>query len=499
MDKKKIVSLVQIAALVLQFVAQVAICVIVLQLNILPAKFLAVLLAVMVLLFAGSALFALLKVKSKISLWRRIVSCVLALLIAFGCAAVSKVAMDTYQLLGDATGDVSNSRDIYLLVRKEDPAQSLKDTKQYQFGALEGYDVEFTKQMIAAIEKETEQTITLTYFQQLSDLAKAITDHTVDAIIANGVTLSLLTEQEDFADFLEQVRIIHTLTYTEENDTSADEKFEITKSPFVLYISGSDTRSKKLGVSRSDVNILAIINPAIKQVLLVNTPRDSFVSNSAGEGALDKLTHCGNYGIECSMDALESLYDVDINFYGKINFYGFQAFIDAIGGITVNSPQAFTTYEGIYIKKGENQLNGEEALAFARDRKHVSGGDYGRGKNQMRVIQAVITKLSSSTTVISKYADILESLKGMFVTNFTLEDISSLVKMQLGDMASWNVQSYAITGRGDSQLTYSDPGKKLSVMWPDEDSVAYANVLIKRVMDGETITEADMTMPEKDA
>ena len=499
MERKKIMFPIQIAALILQLVAEAAVCAIVLQLNILPAKFLAVFFGVMALLLVGVGLFAFVKVRSNVALWRRIVSCVLALLIAFGCAAVFKMALDTYHLLDDATGAATNSRDIYVLVRKEDPAQSLKDTKQYRYGALQDYDTEFTKQMIAAIEAETGETVNLTYFAQSADLANGIKDHTVDAIIANGVTLSLLTEQESFANFLEQMRILHTLTYIEENkDDSSAGEFQITKTPFAVYISGSDTRGKKLGTSRSDVNILAIVNPTTKQVLLVNTPRDTLVPNSSGDGALDKLTHCGNYGIECSIDALESLYNVDIKYYGKINFYGFEAFIDAIGGITVYSDQSFTTNDGIYIKKGENTLNGEEALSFSRDRKHVSGGDYTRGKNQMRVIQSVIGKLSSSTTIISKYADIMDSLEGMLATNLTMEDISSLVKMQLGDMAKWNVQTYALTGKGDMQLTYSDPGKELSVMWPDEDSQAYANTLIAKVIDGEVLTEADMTMPEKD-
>ncbi len=500
MDKKRILLPIQIIALVLQLLAEAAISVVVLQLNILPDKYLAILFGVMALLLIGSSLFAFVKVKSKVALWRRIVSAVLALVIAVGGGLVFKMALDAYNLLDNATGAVSNSRDIYVLVRKEDPAQSLKDTEQYRYGVLENYDTEFTRQMIAAIEKETNQPIALTYFGQSADLADAIKNHTVDAIIANGVTLSLLTEQEDYANFLELMRILHTLTYVEESNTEVDtdETFKITKSPFALYISGSDTRSQKLNVSRSDVNILAVINPTSKQILLVNTPRDTFVPNSAGDGALDKLTHCGNYGIECSMDALESLYDVNFNYYGKINFYGFKAFIDAIGGITVDSPQAFTSNEGYYFKKGENTLDGEHALAFARDRYHVSGGDKGRGQNQMRVIRAVIEKVTSSTTLISKYADILDSLEGMFSTNLTMDDIGSLVKMQLGDMASWNVQSYAITGKGDLQLTYSDPGKKLSVMWPDEDAVEYANTLIARVMAGEILTEADMTMPEKD-
>ena len=255
MEKKRILTIIQMVALALQFVAETAICVIVLRLNILPAKFLAVFFGAMILLLAGTCLFSFVKVKSTIAMWRRIVSCVLAFLIACGCAAVFKMALDAYNLLDDATGEVSNSRDIYVLVRKEDPAQSLKDTKQYQFGALQDYDTEFTKQMIAAIEKETEQTIALTYFGQSEDLANAIKERTVDAIIANGVTLSLLTEQETYANFLDQVRILHTLTYAEENSDDANGAFKITKKPFALYISGSDTRGKKLGVSRSDVNI----------------------------------------------------------------------------------------------------------------------------------------------------------------------------------------------------------------------------------------------------
>ena len=261
-----------------------------------------------------------------------------------------------------------------------------------------------------------------------------------------------------------------------------------------MYISGSDTRDKKLVTSRSDVNIMLVVNPKTKQILLLNTPRDYFIPNPAsGTGALDKLTHCGIYGIECSMQALMDLYGVEIDYYAQINFTGFETLIDAIGGVTVYCDQSFTTNKGIHFSKGELELDGSSALVFARERYNVAGGDNARGKNQMKVIKAVIDKATSGTTMLSNYTGIMESLEGMFVTSMPTSDISSLVKMQLKDLAQWNIQSYAVTGNNGKEITYSMPGTKLSVMYPNQGMVDYGSNLIQRVMDGEILTEADMT------
>jgi len=484
----------QTIALALQIIAELLLGAVVHKLNMLPHKYMVVFIAVLGALPILTALLMFIKIKGKVALWRRILSSVLAMLLACGCVLVSKFAMDTYDLLHSVTGDESGTPETYLMVLKEDPAQTLKDTKGYAFAAVEGYDTENTQKMLQVIETETGAKPQLTYYKQAETMADALYRKEVDAMIISGVSISFLEEQFAYQELLDQMRILYTLE-VEEEKTEPDEQESVNK-PFVVYISGSDTRNKKLTVSLSDVNILAVINPETKQILLVNTPRDYFVPNSAGEGALDKLTHCGKYGVDCSIDALEGLYNVQVDEYGKINFYGFEAFIDAIGGITVHSEQAFTTNEGVYIKKGENTLDGKKALSFSRDRHHVSGGDNGRGKNQMRVIKAVIDKLTSSTTLISNYGEILKSLEGMLATSFRVEEISDLVKMQLSDMAQWNVQSFAVTGRGDMQITYSYPGSKLSVMWPNEEAVAYASGLIGRVMKGEILTEADMDMPE---
>ena len=170
---------------------------------------------------------------------------------------------------------------------------------------------------------------------------------------------------------------------------TADSQDETQIKPFILYISGSDTRSKVLDISRSDVNILMAVNPQAKQVLLLNTPRDYYVKNPAGSGAYDKLTHLGIYGLDCSMKGLGNLYGVDVDYYAQINFTGFETLIDAIGGITVNSDEAFSA-GGYDFVEGPNEMNGAKALAFARDRHHQASGDNARGKHQMMVIEAMI-------------------------------------------------------------------------------------------------------------
>ncbi len=259
------------------------------------------------------------------------------------------------------------------------------------------------------------------------------------------------------------------------------------KEPFVVYLGGSDTRSGKLTKGRNDVNILAVINPNTKQLLLVNTPRDYYVSNPAGDGAKDKLAHCGLYGLENSKEALSRLYDVPVAYGAVINFKGFEALIDALGGVTVYSETAFTTTVGGYrIQKGENSLNGAQALAFARERSKLSGGDNTRGQHQMQVIAAMVRQLSAGN-VLSRWREILDSLEGMFATDMPLTAMTKLLTSELGDLGDWEIFSAAVTGTDGSDYNWSSGGNAY-VMYPD-DSVQQVSELIKQVMADESLDE----------
>lgn len=497
MKNKKVWTIVGLIVIFLQALLETLATIVVMQLNMLPDDYIAVFVLAMVLLLEATALFMFVPVKQRIRLWRRIVSLVLSAVIITGSLFVTKVGYDAQNLLEGVTGDVSNTRSSYVLVRNDSPAQSLKETKDFRYGAVGEYDVDHTQQLILVIEQEIETTINLTYYPQAAMVADALYNKEVDALILNGASISLLIEQPGYEEFLSHVRVLHTMPFEEEEPEKEVSKEGIVSAPFVVYISGSDTRSKLLDVSRSDVNILAVVNPTTKQILLLNTPRDYYIPNPAGKGALDKLTHCGNYGIKYSVQALADLYQAQIVYYCQINFTGFEKLIDAIDGVTIHSDETFRTVSGELIKKGENTMDGKTALAFARERYNVSGGDNGRGKNQMKVIKSVIEKMAASKTLISNYADIMKSLDGMFVTNLSSEEIADIVKMQVNDMATWNVQSFAVTGRGDYQETYSWKGENLYVMWPNEDMVQYAINLVDRVFNGEILTEEDTKFPKE--
>ena len=512
-----ICRLLWLAQLVVEAMAVIAIQ----RLNMLPERYSLLLVVGLVLLLALTGLLLLpgkksgaFEKKRKKGLFRRIVGAVLAIAVILGCGAVQIVVGKVHSAVDGITGaaeTVNVSMSVY--VQMDDPAQTIADAVGYRFAALEDYEAVRTEQALAQIRQELGGELNLVKYATLAEMVEALYRGEVEALVLNSAYISLLEDTPEFADFSMKTRVLFTAVIeetiykpveptdpekTDPSDATApvEEPFTISGSPFIMYVSGSDTRDYYLSTSRSDVNILMVVNPETKMVLLLNTPRDYFVANPAGNGAKDKLTHCGIYGIGCSVDALEILYNTDVRYYSQINFTGLETLVDAIGGVDVYADYGFYVNGGTYwINEGWNHLNGEIALSFARNRYNQVDGDNGRGRNQMKVIQGVINKVTSGTTIIENYAGILESIQGMFKTNVSMEEIGELVKMQLSDMASWTIRSYAVTGYGGSDITYSMPGLYCYVMYPDEAKVAHGQSLIQRVLDGEVLTEEDMVCP----
>ena len=454
---------------------------------------------------------------------RRIVACVLTVLLVCGCAVITTVAFDVMDTLASTSEEPETpaaTREVYVMMNSE--AQELIDLYGATIGYVKNFDEECTNQVFEAISEKTKEPVASAGYTNMFTMVDALMAGKIDAMVLNGGYLSILEDTDEYLDFTEKVRILAQVEVTEPADlmgglwnpesdlpedtlptdatepeetdpTEPEEEEDFTNiKPFVLYISGSDTRSKTLNnKTRSDVNILAAVNPMTKQVVLINTPRDYYIRNSAsGSGAKDKLTHCGIYGIDCSMKTLGNLYDQKVKYYVKINFTGFEKVIDAIGGVTVHSDIAFTLHKDVgKIKVGENKLDGKEALMFARTRKGLAGGDNQRGKHQMEVIRAVIKKATTGTTVISNYSDIMKSIDGMFVMNIPTKTINNIMKMQLMDMAQWNVVSYSATGTNTQAICYSMPSMKLSVVEPHSNSVKKATLLMDMVLAGEILTD----------
>ena len=277
---------------------------------------------------------------------------------------------------------------------------------------------------------------------------------------------------------------------------------KITKEPFVIYLSGVDTRGELTENARSDVNILAVVNPVTKRVALINTPRDYYV-DLAGTDSKDKLTPAGLYGVETSMATLGNLYGINVDHYIRINFSGFINIVDALGGVDVYSDQTFTSvgspgyYDPTTFVEGWNHLDGKSALAFARERHAFASGDIQRGINQMKVIDAMLNKIKSPALLMG-FSKIMDAASDCFVTDFSQEQISALVRMQLSDFAEWDIQSYTVTGSGStSTKCYSAKGQKLYVMKPDDASVSKAREMIASVLGGEGSVASTSQKPEK--
>lgn len=280
---------------------------------------------------------------------------------------------------------------------------------------------------------------------------------------------------------------------TEENE---DQVGNIAKHPFIVYISGTDTLNTDeiKEKSLSDVNMIVAVNPKQKRVLMVSTPRDYYVPLYGDPNKMDKLTHAGRFGIECSMETLEHLYDIDFNYYAKVNFKSVYDIVNALGGVSVHSDYNFSSYASYtlktyYFKKGENYLMGDAALAFARERRSFANGDRQRGIHQQVLIKAVIEKaISPSMLIPSNIEDMLKAISNNTKTNFSEKEIKKLISYQMSSMGKeWKFESMSVDGTGASNYTHAYPNQKLYTMEPDMDTVYAAKEAILAIMSGEEL------------
>ena len=422
-----------------------------------------------------------------------IVSLLLSGAMLYGVVAVNSVQSALSKIVGKMTEtEITEVR-----VMNDNPATSMGDTKGYTFGYIADADTKNTQSILDEISKSF-GTIKSKGYDSMTALADALYDDEVDAILINQGYVDLLTEKDGYTDFRDQTRVLYTYTTTHEVDPIVPNT-AITKEPFVVYCSGIDARTDDISVkSRSDVNILAVVNPTTKQILLVNTPRDYYLP-LARNGEMDKLTHAGLYGIDESMKVLGNLYGVQADYYVRVNFAGLVKIVDALGGVDIESDANFScvpmetpdgngdyTYQNYSFTKGINHVNGSQALAFARERKAFADGDNRRGQHQMTVIKAIVNKACSSA-VLTKYQELLKAASDAFITNMPYADISSLVQMQLGDMADWNITTYAVSGEGSTEYCYA-LGDKAWVMIKDSSKVNTAKNMIQQVINGEVPT-----------
>ena len=473
-----------VAGLVLvliQFILMILFLFQVFYLNLLPMKYIIMLNVVLILL----TLYTFTSQFTRSHIIGKILSVLLSIVLLTGFLGVSKFG----SILGIISGTTTKTDIVDIVVLANDPAASIKDTLSYAYGYNSTVNSSITTKALSDIEADNNTSLDTKTYSTWDALIPALYDNQdIQAIAINDSVMSTLAEQ--YEDFDTRTKIVGTIKITTEIKLSSSDK-KVNEEPFVVYISGNDGYGEISSTGRSDVNILACVNPQTRQVLLVSTPRDSYItiSNSEGKSGLDKLTHAGNAGIEYSISALEVLYGTSVDYYFKINFSGCVGIVDALGGITINSTVDFTNGweaapESYHFTVGDNKCDGEKTLAFVRERKAFANGDFQRGKNQEAAIQAIIDK-GTSPSILTNYGAVLDAASNMILTNMSTGTITSLIRGQLSNSTAWNVQSYSLTGSTGSRNGQVYGLSGMSVVLPDDSSIATAKDLMNKITAGE--------------
>lgn len=467
---------------VIQMLASFAVIGMLCWLDILILKYLLIIAGVLLLLL-GITLVSQLAVRGKSKIIGKVFSVLISITLIVGNFYLYKIGGALLHM----TQGTTEVHKMVVAVRKEDKAEDLKDAEDYTFGVEYARDADNTDRMVENLNKELKKHIETKRYDQMANLAEALVNEEIDAIVYDSNYSEVM--QQAVNGFSRKTRILYEYDIKENiQDTTLD--VPVQSEPFTVYLSGIDVAGDVSTQSRSDVNIIATVNPKTHQILLVTTPRDYYVPiPGISNGMPDKLTHAGNYGVDVSIDTLEELYQVTIPFYARLNFTSFINIVDILGGVDVDSEFAFTTGTDagaiVEIKEGMNHLEGKEALAFARERHALDDGDNQRGKNQEALITAIIKKMVSPSMIV-KAADIIEAAADSVETNMSMKQIKTLIKQQLRDGSDWKIYSVAADGTADRRECYSVSGYPY-VTVPNEESVAKIGELINQVEAGETL------------
>lgn len=273
------------------------------------------------------------------------------------------------------------------------------------------------------------------------------------ALIALGIILGLLAigagaiglwlnSLNQTMSLSEEDRAALSDTLVSEKDTEGD--------AFYILILGSDAREGE-GASRSDVTMLARVDPGTYRVALVSIPRDTMVTIN---GATQKINAAYAFGGAAgAVECVSEFAGVDISHVVEVRFNALEKVVDTLGGVTVNVPESFVTVDGLSFSAGEQTLDGERALAFARERKHVSGGDFGRAQAQRTIMEAIIRQVVSASP--TEIPGLISQLATAVTTDYTVTDMAGLALEFVGkDMEIFSAAcpSYAYNLNGISYV-----------------------------------------------
>lgn len=459
----------------------------VIRLNVLPSKFLFPLTIGVVVL---DAIFILLLIYFSKNVVSKIVCILLTLVICAASCMGGYYISKTQGALSNITNVAKHAKNTVSVIVKE--SSSIKNKSQLNgvsVGSLR-LNEQGSKKALKELSGEG-IVLNQTEYDSMTALLEAFYNGEVDSIIINESSRSQILDMEAYSNFDSNTRVVYQTSYKVKNNDSATSVSDITSKPFNVLISGSDTRGGFDENGRSDVIMVATVNPKTHTILLTSVPRDFYVTTAcdAGDGcmqgALDKITHTGIHGTNTTKRTVEQLLGIEINYTFKVGFDTVTELVDVLGGVDVYvEPGYATTTSEFSVHEGVNHLNAQQALAFARERYSYTEGDRQRTKNQQQVLMGIV-KEATKPSVITNYAAIMDTMANTFSTTMSNAEITDLIKYQLNNNPTWKMEQYMVDGTGDT-LMCAELGDAASVMVPDQSTVKMAKDKINAVLAGKS-------------
>lgn len=325
----------------------------------------------------------------------------------------------------------------------------------------------------------------------LSDAVQAFYDNHTDILIMSEALAGTISDMQGFENFETDTKILYSFDRPIDASASDTVAVDMTRKPFTIFFGGNDTTGALSLEGRTDVNMTVTVNPNTHQIIISNLPRDSWVKNPYYNDKRDKLTHLGLAGIDNTLKGLGNIYGIEIPNYMIVNFDTFMVIIQALKGVTIDNPYAFTAIDGQYFPEGTIGLDGAGALMYVRERQNLPDGDFGRNMHQQIVMRAIIEKLCSPD-IMMQINSIIDGMNGMFLTNISMNSIWALVNKQLDEGIEWNIVNYHVGGETGMEICASATGQYLSVVYPYDNQIEFVRNEIQKVMDGETITQEEL-------
>ena len=458
------------------------------KINVLPTKLLFLITIIFVLL---DTIFVLLLCYYTRAIVSKIICVVITLVLIFGSCLGGFYISKTESLLTNITNVTKYAKNtVSVVVKQSSDIKNKSQLNGLSVGTLRTIGTQGSSKTLKELSKDG-IVMNQSEFDSLSAMLEAFYNGEVDSIIINESSRSQILDMESYADFDNNTRVVYQTSYKVENTDKANAVSDITSKPFNVLISGSDTRGGFDENGRSDVIMVATINPKTSTILLTSVPRDFYVTTACDaadgcmQGALDKITHTGIHGTNTTKRTVEQLLGIEINYTFKVGFDTVTDLVDALGGVDVNVEPGYAVSTSTFsVHEGVNHLDGQHALAYARERYSYTEGDRQRTKNQQQVLMGIVNE-ATKPSVITKYASIMDAMANTFSTTMSNKEISDLIKYQINNNPKWKMEQYMVDGTGDT-LMCAELGDAASVMVPDQSTVKMAKDKINAVLAGKS-------------